>query len=83
MTVPQVDYKNVFFASRCHPSLLPSLHQPTFPFHLLILTSEECLGYDLPLLCLSGSLLAYNTTSHTDQSSRLSVKEGKSVLSRA
>jgi hypothetical protein len=32
---------------------------------------------------ISGSLLAYNTTSHTDQSSRLNVKEGESVLSCA
>lgn len=30
--------------------------------------------------CLSGSLLAYNTPSHTDQSPRLSVKEGKSIV---
>lgn len=28
----------------------------------------------------SGSLLAYNTTSHTDPSPRLNVKEGESVL---
>lgn len=65
----------------CPSSHLPVYSPPTpFSLHLLLLISEEHFGYNLLLLCLSGSLLAYNTTSHTDQSPRLSVKEGEPVF---
>ena len=75
-----MDSMNSFSQGALCLSYLPRSIPLLTPFssHLLLLI-YPC--YNRLLLCLTGSLLAYNTTSHTDQSSRLSVKEGESVLS--